>query len=58
MASQTKKLDPEMIALAAWDYLKNRSTISDVMQNLKLVHISENTIPNLSFRAYGEPGWI
>ncbi len=52
--SNEKRLDPEMIALAAWDYLKNRSTISDVMQNLKLVHISENTIPNLSFRAYGE----
>ena len=48
--SNEKRLDPEMIALAAWDYLKNRSTISDVMQNLKLVHISENTIPNL-FRA-------
>jgi hypothetical protein len=53
-SSNEKKLDPEMIALAAWDYLKNRSAIADVMQNLKLVHISRNTIPNLSFRANGE----
>lgn len=52
--SNEKKLDPEMIALAAWDYLKNRSAIADVMQNLKLVHISKNTLPNLSFRANGE----
>jgi len=52
--SNERELDPEMIALAAWDYLKNRSAISDVMQNLKLVHISENNIPSLSFRANGE----
>ena len=52
--SKGRQLDPEMIALAAWDYLKNRSTISGIMQNLKLVHISANTIPNLSFRANGE----
>ena len=45
---------PEVISLAAWDYLKNRSPISEVMQNLKMVHISENTLPNLSYRASGE----
>ena len=52
--SNEKQLVPEVIALAAWDYLKNRSPISEVMQNLKLVHISENTLPDLSYRANGE----
>ena len=51
--SNEKNLSPEVISLAAWDYLKNRSSISDVMQSHKLVHISEKALPMPAYRSSG-----
>ena len=51
--SSEKNLDPYVIAFAAWDFLKNRSTIQETMADYKIVQVSENVIPPLSFRANG-----
>ena len=48
-----KSIDPWSVAFAAWDYLKNRSPIRKIMENLKLIAISENMVNGNSFRVHG-----
>ena len=53
-ATGENEKDPLHLALAAWDFLKNRSSVSNLMNNFKLVSISENVLPPHSYRAEGE----
>ena len=51
--SSDKNLDSFSVAFAAWDFLKNRSPIKDVIANYRLVNVSEDLVRPLAFRTEG-----
>ena len=52
--STNKEMDSNELAFAAWDFLKNRSPICKLAENLRLCHITKNICPPLSFRCQGD----